>query len=402
MDWIDGYLQYTEGTPTPDIYRLWSGITAISGALERRVWVDTARMSLYPNLFTLLVGPPATGKSVAISPVVALWKRVRKLHVAPDNVTKASLVDALFRSKRNIVVPGDLIEYSSLLVPCPELGVLIPKHDLEFLSVVNHIYDCPPHYREERRYLTIDDKNPDVPFPQLTILAGTQPMFLASMLPEEAWGMGFTSRLVMIYAGTAPKVDLFAGIEDRSALAGRLAAKLTELASDQYRGRFSFTESAVNEIRSWHSQDLAPVPTHTRLIHYNGRRILHFLKLCMVASASRGTDLTIRIEDVNRARDWLLQSEIRMPDVFREMTQKSDAQVVGELHYFMWQRWGLLPKDKRKPMPETVIYEFLRHRVPSEKIGKLLEVAEKSGIIVRLAGTTTWYPRPLNEHGAVE
>ena len=72
MDWIDTYLKYTKGTPTPSIFRLWSAITAVSGAVERRVWVETGKGKLYPNLYTLLVGPPGSGKSQAIKPVKEL------------------------------------------------------------------------------------------------------------------------------------------------------------------------------------------------------------------------------------------------------------------------------------------------------------------------------------------
>ena len=65
-DWITNFLDYTAAIPSPASFRLWSAITAISGVLERKVWIQTAQSFLYPNLFTLLVGPPATGKTQAI------------------------------------------------------------------------------------------------------------------------------------------------------------------------------------------------------------------------------------------------------------------------------------------------------------------------------------------------
>src|SRR5882724_11244346 len=202
-DWLDQYMSYTDGITSPEIYRLWSGISAIAGALERRVWVETSRGVLYPNMFCLLVGPPGVGKSNAISIVEELWYSSKKFKVAPNNVTKAALVDALLEADRKIILPngGGLVEYHCLLTSSSEFGVLVPAHDLEFLSVLNYIYDNPKVYRENRRSL---NKNIEIIHPQITILAGTQPGFLASLLPEEAWSMGFTSRIIMIYAGVPP------------------------------------------------------------------------------------------------------------------------------------------------------------------------------------------------------
>jgi len=402
MDWITSFLDYTEGMPTPPIYRLWAGITALSGALERRVYVETAKGVVYPNLFTFLVGPPGIGKSQAIGPVTALWKRARKLHVAPDSMTKSSLVDALARSTRKIISPQSLEEYSTLLIPCSEFGVLMPKYDPDLVSSLNNLYDNPLNYREERRYLTALDKNPDIPFPQLVILAGTQPAFLSSMLPEEVWGMGFPARIIMVYSGVTPKVELFpedATAKNQEGHFNALASAIIARSEDKVRGRFDWEPAAKVALRDWHLAGMPPIPQHSRLQYYNQRRILHTLKLCMIASFSRAIDLTVRLEDFNQARTWLLEAETTMPNAFRDMVAKSDSQVVQELHWHLWKNWGATAEERRKPFTEAQLYEFLRHRVPSDKITRILDVADKAGVIVRIAGTNNWIPKRKDEHG---
>ena len=407
MDWITEFLSYTDGVPSPEIFRLWSAITAVSGALERRVYANTGRGRIYPNLFTLLVGPPAAGKSQAISPVAALWMQAIQLlppteqfHIAPDNVTKAALVDALSRArgqrlfKANDITPGGLMEWHSMFIASPEFGVLIPRHDLEFLSVLNHIYDNPPYYREERR--TLEGKNPDIFNPQLTILAGTQPDYLNSILPPEAWGMGFTSRIIMVYASTPPKIDLFAEeTPGREKTAQGLARRLAGLSS--LTGHFSWTAESKGALAEWYSSGMAPAPEHVSLTHYLGRRILHMVKLCMISAASRGESMEITGEDFSRAKGWLLEVEALMPDVFRAMLSRNDANIIQELHYHLWRLWATVTPDKRSPVPEAAVYEYLNKRVPSEKIAKILEVAERSGVIVRSAGGG-FIPRPKSEH----
>lgn len=393
MDFIDEFMEFTDGRPSPDILRLWAGIAAVAGALERRVWSETAQSKVYPNMFVLLVAPPGVGKTVTIDPVLQLWADAQKFHVAPDNVTKASLIDSLKAADRKIVIPNGLVEYHTLLVACSEFGVLVPSHDLEFLSVLNHIYDNPKAYRERRRFGPNNGEELCIIHPQMTILAGTQPGYLASLLPEQAWGMGFTSRLVMVYANTSPDIDIFGTGVDKSPIRKGLIKKLQAMGG--MIGKFHWTDAAKTSLIAWYKSKMEPVPTHTKLAFYNSRRLQHTIKLAMASAASRTQKLTVDQIDVERARTWLLTAERYMPDVFREMSQKSDAQVIQEMHYFMWAMWA---KD-RKPIHESMLFHFLSTRVPSEKVSKILEIAERSNIISRAAGTQQYVPRPLGQHG---
>ena len=160
-------------------------------------------------------------------------------------------------------------------------------------------------------------------------------------------------------------------------------------------GRCVFTQDAQVELVRWYRAGLDPAPEHSKLMHYNGRRLLNILKLSMIAAVSRSCALEITLHDLTRARDWLLHAEELMPDVFREMTQKSDAQVIQELHFFLWRLWV----KEKKGIHESRLIHFLHNRVPSEKILRVIEMAERSNIISRAAGTSTYVPRAKHEHG---
>lgn len=386
-------MEYTEGIPSPAIFRLWSGISTLAGALERRCWISTSRSVLYPNLFVLLVAPPAVGKSQAIYNVSELWLHTKKFKIAPDNVTKASLIDALDAADGKRVIPTGLLEYHSLLVSSSEFGVLVPAHDLEFLSVLNHIYDNPRTYRENRRSL---NKNIEIVNPQLNIIAGTQPGFLASLLPEEAWSMGFTSRIIMVYAAVPIVVSLFDKQEERGGQFKRLADGLKDFSD--LMGEAVWDEDAKVELERWMRGGCEPVPQHSKLQHYTGRRILHCLKLSLISAISRSGELRISLWDVNRARDWLLHAETVMPDIFRDMSLKSDSQVIQELHFFLWQIWT----KNKAPIHEGRAIHFLQQRLPAEKIERVLDIAVKSGILRKQDSAVgpAYIPRPNHEHGA--
>lgn len=397
-DWIEAYLDYTAEVSSPRIFRLWAGIAAVAGAMERRCWLETRQGAIYPNLFILLVSSPGIGKTEAIKVTEKFWYASKKLIVAPKSLTKAALVDALKESLQTIVTSKGLpYEYHSLLVPSSEFGVLVPAHDMEFLSVLNDIYDNPPTYREKRRHFNAG-KDIDIINPQLNILAGTQPGFMAHILPEEAWTMGFTSRIVMVYAGSPPPPQpLFDEGEPRDRSVGErfLGHFLADFAS--IAGRFRWGTGAQRQMELWHQAKLQPIPEHSKLTHYIPRRILHALKLCMVSAMSRSHQLEISSEDVTRAQDWLIEAESAMPDIFREMVQKSDQDVITELHFWMWRAWL---SDNKQPIHEKAIYKFLLNRVPSANIGRVIEVSERAGVIKRVAGTNDlWEPKPRNQFG---
>ena len=392
-DFIDAYVKETEKVPSPECYRLWAAITAISGVLERKVWTTGSAGAIYPNLFTVLVGPPTSGKTNAIKPIKELWSRINDLHSAPDNVTKASLIDALSRAVRTVINGSSSAHiFSSMVVPCSEFGVFLTHHDLEFLSVLNNIYDSPISYIEERR----TSGKVEITKPHLIILAGTQPDFLNTLLPEEAWGMGFTSRLIMVYAGASPAADLFSY---NATQASTLLNRLTDIFN--YKGEFVWSKNAIDEINAWNRAGCPPAPTHSKLLHYNGRRALHTIKLSMISSASRSGDLHVTVDEFERARDWMLTIEQTMPDVFRAMGQRSDTQVLSDLHFHLYRIWSSVALDKRKPIPESVIYDFLQSRVPSEKITRLVEVAERAGYIRKAMYPGEWIPNTLQKVGSV-
>ena len=86
-----------------------------------------------------------------------------------------------------------------------------------------------------------------------------------------------------------------------------------------------------------------------------------------------------------------------MPDIFRAMQGKSDTQILEELHYFVQAMWL---KQGKQPVHSTRIAHFLAQRLPSDKIEKLMLVAERAGFLSKSPDKTDhWLPRPRHLHG---
>lgn len=324
-------------------------------------------------MFVLLVAPPGVGKSVAIREAVNLWHKTKKMKVAPDDITKASLIDAMEGSHQiHLYSATDMIEYHSLAVGADELGVLLPAHDLAFLNTLNVLYDNRPNYKETRRHR---DNDINLINPQMNLLAGTQPDYMATLLPPEAWGMGFMTRILMIYHGKPSKPKLFGK---------RISVNTKDLEWDltticELHGEMRFTQEAEDFLSEWYDRDLAPVPEHPKLKHYIARRVLHVLKLAMISSVSRDNSLVIERWDVERAQEWLIEAEGLMPEVFKDMNGTSDVQVIQDLHYYLWEVWN---KSGKKPIHRARVDMFLMERTPAYNAENIVRLCISAGILV--------------------
>lgn len=405
-DIVGQFMQMTDTDDTPTLYRKWAAISLVGGALERRVWTSVGHRSgqprrAYPNLYIFLVGTPGVGKFV-IDDIRMLWREAREHQttspafcVAPDNMTHAAMVDRLSKSVKTCLPPNDPkegpYEYHSLLIAAEELGVFLPQYDLDFIAVLNSIYNAPAVYSEERRYGP--SREIEINRPMLNILGGAQPAWLNNVFPEDAWGMGLASRIILIYASKGEANDPFGEGYERPIGRTLLLEQLGKLSL--LYGEINWTEQAKDRLRTWVKADGPPTPTHSKLEHYCKRRQLHAIKLAMISSVSRLNAVkAIELIDIDRAIEWLIEAEKVMPDVFRSMRGKSDGQVIEELYEFLMSLYNV---SQQKGVHENKLYAFLMNRVPSEKIAKILESAEKAHMMERIGGSFLWRPRPRRD-----
>lgn len=372
--WIAAFELFTEHSNSPELFRRWAAISAIAGALERKVWVVTLGNRLYPNLYVVLIAPPGIGKSVALSYTETFWRELPDHHVAPTSLTKAALIDSLKDATRRIIMPGGnppYVEFNSLLVPISELGVFLPAYDNDFMNTLTAIYDGY-QYAERRRS---KDLNITIEAPQLNLLAATTPSYLKAFLPEGAWDQGFLSRTLLVYTGERQVRSLFDIPASSNSLRGDLIHDLRVI-SEAF-GQMGFTDEAKSKITEWHLAGGPPIPDHPRLQHYLTRRTAHVLKLSIIAAIDRGETKTIAVEDFELAKYWLLEMEETIPDIFKSMTSGGDSAVMDECWHFVWQTWS---KEKR-PVAEARVVAFLRDRAPSHNVIRILEIMVRTQMV---------------------
>lgn len=370
-NWIGGFLDYTTHVGSPSIWRKWAALSIVSGALERRAFLRTVRGPLSPNMFVLLVGPPGSGKSVIIDEVRDMWTSTGELQLAPQKLTRAALIDQLMDSKKMIHSGGVPQFIHCLVASSSEFGNLVPAYENDWINVLNELYDCPKQFTERTRGLGVKT----IDFPYLGIVAGTQPKYLSNLLPEEAFGMGFMSRFVLVYNASTEKISVFNAPEKSLRLQGFLQEDLKTIAKLQ--GQFRVTDNAKALFEREFQADFPPKPEHPKLAHYCTRRIAHVLKLAMIASAAEQDDLVIHTKHIQYAIHTLHEAELLMPQIFSEMATKGFADANEEAWRFVFTQWH----KTKKPVPQPVLIRFLQDKVPYVHVIPTISVMVKAGML---------------------
>jgi hypothetical protein len=362
--WIDEFLEYTSNLPTPRIFRKWAAIATIAGALERRIWLRSrGNLILYPNMYTVLVAHPGVGKSILCNIVRELWASCPDLHIAPSNVSRASLIDSLYDAKRT----GEP-SYNALAIASSELGVLLSSWENEFMSALVDIYDCNPFTERKRG----NNLRISIPRPCLNLLACATPSWLQSSMPHGAWDQGFASRTLFIYSNEIVRTELFPN--DRQDIK-RLSAGIATFSNRS--GEFHFHPRAEAALRAWYEHDLPPIPEHPKLRHYNSRRITHFVKLCLVCAAARRAHPIIELSDFQLAQDLMLEAEAAMSTVFDELAVTADSEVMDDIWFWVTARF----RASGVPIPSGMLYEYVRQRTPAHNVKKIIDLMVAAGLL---------------------
>lgn len=321
-DWLDNYLKFTENSESPLNYHIWCGLSVIAGALQRRTYLrwGLGRV-VYPNLYVVLVGPSGrTRKGVAIGIAKEFLKKVPGITVTPESSSgRQAMILAMKRALVNFQDPqdGKIKFHCSVTAFSEELSVFLGQGDIAYLSNLTDWYDS----KDDWEYETVGRGKDTLQGLCLNLMGGTAPDWIQSMIPQEALGGGFTSRIIFIVEEKKRKlVPEYIPTKEELELAEVLQRDLERISN--LSGEVTFTEDAKALYIDWYIKqdtDLSegrPAIPDTRFAGYCERRATHLQKLMLLCSASRGDDLKITKEDVQRALKLLAGAEVNMPKTF--------------------------------------------------------------------------------------
>lgn len=366
--WIESFVAFTDNLESGKLFRRWTAISTIAAILEQKVWLTTWD-KLYPNLYTILVAAPGVGKSSTIGVGRRFMQGIQDFHVAPTSMTGASMVQAMLQAKRTITDmkkkdPAErMVEYYSMTVVADELGAFLNTFkENDVIPLLTTFYDVTTPYERTRKS---SDEHSKIYRPQLSILAGSTPSNLMDFIPKNAWGQGFTSRLIFIYSTERSIKDDFANPirELPSALVHDLGV------INGLTGEFKISHEYQKLVKEWKDAGEHPKPNHPKLVHYCTRRRAHLYKLSMVHAVDRGNELILRDVDFHGAIEWMGDAEIAMERMFEGIVSDG-GQAMDEIVAWIRRQNG--------PVPEHKILKFTQNLVHIHQVRQVVDLLRQA------------------------
>lgn len=340
--------------------------------------------TLFPNLYIFLVGPPGVGKTVAIGPCAAVLRKSQVVHLAPGDVTKQGLIDALLQAtKGGLTTDGRPIDYSYMTMYISELSNFMNQYDSALAGVLTALFDCEDVYDEQKRGISKDPRI--IPFPGLSFIMGTATQNLGATISDAMWGSGFMARVILVYSSDAIKPSspaaMFSASHKDEGMEAELLVSFRRIG--ELRGEMTWEPEAQDFIWKFWTAPHVDAPLHNRLANYNTRRWMHLAKLIMIAALA-DERMTVRLADCETALSWLIDAELTMPEIFKDMQTHEDGQIHEEMrNQFFQMHMG----SGRKPISRGALIYWLSSRVASHSVERLLTVAIAADYFRRVAGT---------------
>lgn len=317
-DWLTAHLKYTESSESPLSYHTWAGVSCISSVLQRRVYMNW-ETQIFPNNYIIIIGPSGRSRKGHALEVAKDYLEETNVIMMAENPTPEAYIQDMWKAENQFLdeSTGNWVYQSAVTSIVEELAVMLGQQNVAFLSYLTNWYDS--RYKWVRR--TKHQGTDTVLGVCLNILGSSAPDWLPGILSREAIGGGFTSRCIFVVEERKRKTVLDP-TQDRPDPALREALIHDLELMMCMSGEFVLADDAKERYMDWYAKEDEKLQSGTfdlgdpALLGYASRRPTHLRKIAMSMSASRNDELTIELQDIERALVLLTNAEKNMHMVF--------------------------------------------------------------------------------------
>lgn len=300
---IDAYLEFTHGHESTQRIRKWSIISIIAASMERKCFIPRGYYTLFPNLYTFIIGKSGLiKKSTSTGIAVNLFRELENVRVMSDRMTASAVIEQLLLSGKKYNDGTKFVNQSALFAYASELSVFLEEVFGDISTLLTTFYDCVPHDSTKPwTYHTIGRGERKVFGPCLNILGASTKAWLKKCIPRSEMEGGFTSRIVFVVENSLPDKlipwpELTASHDEMRV---KIVADLKQIHA--LTGPFSVTPEAKSLFSAWyehHMRQVLPFNQDPRMVGYMSRKGDTILKIAMSRSVCKSNSLTIEKDDL--------------------------------------------------------------------------------------------------------
>jgi hypothetical protein len=378
VNFLQTYVSFLKRSEIPEIFSLWTGLSAISAALGRRVWIDQGIYTIFPNIYVLLVA--ASGVQRKSTAIKVAEKLVRSVDPPMNILSERITPEALIKSIRTYETEDEerlLAENCTGFSFVEELGLFISRHsyDAGLAPLLIKLYDCSDFDYETRARGKEALRNPC-----LGLLAGTTPKWLLQDCPPAMIGSGLASRIIFVHTNEerepVPTTILTAEqAQDREAMIRTLqeiAAVSGPVLVDPPVRQY-YEESYVR----WYKSPDRDSGVDSPLGGFKSRRHVHIYKLSILFSASElslnGPSLHIKLPHYLAAEATIRNLETVLPQIIDLIASNETGARAHDVMRLI---------SIKKSASKSEILRAFSHTLSSRELGEVLDTLVESGRIV--------------------
>ena len=191
---IKHYMEYMDGQETPYSFDFWSAVWIVSSVLRRRVYINRPGSPVWPNMYVLLVAPPAVArKGVAIGKATELMQWYLHTTPSPSALYSGSLTPSMLTIE--LAVLSEQHGCSSILLAIPELSRSFARNAAKStIAFLTDLFDT----KELETGGTKRDGIYTIKKASINLLAASTPDWLGGFGDRDAVAGGFASRCIYV------------------------------------------------------------------------------------------------------------------------------------------------------------------------------------------------------------
>lgn len=305
---------YFKDYESPEHFITIDYLFCIACCLGRRVMFQKGE-PIFPNIFPIIVGPPAVGKSLPARRMTNELKSLMNavdgkpkplINVAASRITVERLYQVL-ETYSEVIKDHEgkpQITASGCFILADELGLLFSQKD-RISDLVNFLiggYDCT----DKLDYDTKQQGTNIIINPCVNLFGCCTPTWVSENLPPRILDLGIGSRMLFVWGDKIRHRTTFL---EFSAQQTQALAEVKEhfRALTKVTGLVRLMPDAHEWYDNWvqREQDKYKINSDPKLEYYYSRKRVHLVKLAMLFHFSENMDLVLTIEDFNRALAFL-------------------------------------------------------------------------------------------------
>lgn len=358
------------------MFHLWTGISLIATALNRRVWFDQVHFKLFPNQYIILVaGSQECMKSTALG----IGKRILKglppelrPKILSQKITPEAIISTL-RPNARASPTGIVLNNSSGMLYADELSVLLTRdaRNSGIIALLVNLYDSD----DEWSYTTKHGGVEGLDNVYVNLLAGSSPEYLRLTLPYDEIGGGFLARTIFVFQDRAKQKIPF--VDEAPQTKGSQTKLIEDLAKiANLSGQIQITEQGRAWYRDWYnSQDSTTYDT--TIAPYLHKKKAQVIKLAEVMSVAESDSLVVDEIHLQMALAILEENEKGLPNVMGAVMTSQEGwknhMVLKAMRDLLFTKGQITKADLTKK---------LSHDLNSGQIAEVMETLIDSGDVI--------------------